>query len=278
MSGKGAVEVVASRPVTPRRICSARMVSKASSVPSRKETPSAPCVWMSMSPGSTYAPARSSRWASAGTSPRRHTPTMLEPRSSTAWPSTTPWGSTTRPPVRAVRVLGSFPSVTPSPSAMPLADSALTDDPGPSRPHLELVDTVELQLVCPVAGDVVAGRDLAQDRRDVAALVDGEGAARVEVAAARRVGGVGDLAGQSLQRRAVVRVGDGHGLHQRRGVGVLGAVEQGFGRRQFHDLADVHDRHAVADVLDDAQVVSHEQVGQVEAALQVEEQVEDLRL
>ena len=43
-------------------------------------------------------------------------------------------------------------------------------------------------------------------------------------------------------------------------------------------LADVHHRHAVADVLDHAQVVGHEQVGQPELLLQILEQVQDLGL
>ena len=43
-------------------------------------------------------------------------------------------------------------------------------------------------------------------------------------------------------------------------------------------LAEVHDRDPVADVLDDAHVVGDEQVGQAELALEVLQQVEDLRL
>ena len=48
--------------------------------------------------------------------------------------------------------------------------------------------------------------------------------------------------------------------------------------RQLDQLADVHHRHPVADVLDHAQVVGDEQVGQAELLLQVLQQVEDLRL
>ena len=47
---------------------------------------------------------------------------------------------------------------------------------------------------------------------------------------------------------------------------------------QLHDLAQVHDRHTVADVLDDPQVVRDEEVGQAELLLQVLQQVDDLRL
>ena len=49
-------------------------------------------------------------------------------------------------------------------------------------------------------------------------------------------------------------------------------------RRHLDDLAQVHDGHAVTDVLHDREVVGDEQVGQPELAPQVKEQVEDLRL
>ena len=47
---------------------------------------------------------------------------------------------------------------------------------------------------------------------------------------------------------------------------------------QLRDRAEVHHRHPVADVLDDAHVVRDEQVGQAQLALQAAEQVEDLCL
>src|SRR5205814_8491674 len=50
------------------------------------------------------------------------------------------------------------------------------------------------------------------------------------------------------------------------------------GRRDLHDLAQVHDRDPVRDVLDDGQVVGDEQVGQLELRLQVFQQVDDLGL
>ena len=47
---------------------------------------------------------------------------------------------------------------------------------------------------------------------------------------------------------------------------------------QLGDPAEVHHRHPVADVLDDAHVVGDEDVGQPELALELLEQVQDLRL
>ena len=60
--------------------------------------------------------------------------------------------------------------------------------------------------------------------------------------------------------------------------GCFGSLVQLFGRRQLDDAAEVHHRHAVADVLDHRQVVRDEQVGQPELGLQVLEQVEHLGL
>ena len=47
---------------------------------------------------------------------------------------------------------------------------------------------------------------------------------------------------------------------------------------QLGDPAEVHDRDPVADVLDDAHVVGDEDIGQAQLALELLEQVEDLRL
>ena len=49
-------------------------------------------------------------------------------------------------------------------------------------------------------------------------------------------------------------------------------------RRSLDDLAEIHDRDAVGDVLHHREVVGDEDVGEAEAALQVLQQVDDLRL
>jgi hypothetical protein len=59
---------------------------------------------------------------------------------------------------------------------------------------------------------------------------------------------------------------------------VARGTEEGRARCAFDDHAQVHHRHGVGDVLDHAQVVADEQVGDAEFALQVLQQVEDLRL
>src|SRR3546814_16539512 len=46
----------------------------------------------------------------------------------------------------------------------------------------------------------------------------------------------------------------------------------------FHQLAEVHHQHAVADMADDSQIVRNEQDREVIPALQVAQQIDDLRL
>ena len=66
--------------------------------------------------------------------------------------------------------------------------------------------------------------------------------------------------------------------HQGFGVRVPGGEVDLPRRPDLDDLAEVHDRHAVADIGNGGEVMGDEQVGQPEALLQIGEQVEDLRL
>ncbi len=147
---------------------------------------------------------------------------------------------------------------------------------GPSR-RLP-VDAAQRQLARAVAADEVVRRDLFLLRRLLAADRLRVVAARVEVAAGRRVGRVGDVALQHDAVGAQPRIGLGHRRQQRLGVRVPGRREQLLGGRHLHDPADVHHRDAVADVLDHRQVVRDEEVGEPQLVLQLEQQVEDLRL
>ena len=47
---------------------------------------------------------------------------------------------------------------------------------------------------------------------------------------------------------------------------------------ELDDLAEIHDRDAVADVLDDGEIMTDEQEGEAEIELQILQQVHDLRL
>ena len=78
--------------------------------------------------------------------------------------------------------------------------------------------------------------------------------------------------------RAPRRVGDGHGGQQLLRVGVLRVAEDRLARPDLDDLAEIHHRDPVADALDHRHVVRDEQVGEPELRLQVQHQVDDLRL
>ena len=55
-------------------------------------------------------------------------------------------------------------------------------------------------------------------------------------------------------------------------------IEQFIGRRHFDDAAQIHDDDAIAEMLDHAEIVADEQIGEVQILPQVHEQVENLRL
>ena len=86
------------------------------------------------------------------------------------------------------------------------------------------------------------------------------------------------VAGDEFDPPPIVRVGQGYGVEQGPGVGMAGRGEQVVRRCRLDDAAEVHHGHPVGDVLDDAEVVGDDEVGEVELALQPLEQVDDLRL
>ena len=65
---------------------------------------------------------------------------------------------------------------------------------------------------------------------------------------------------------------------QRLRVRMRGRVEHALGRRQLDEPAAVHHGDPIADLPDQAQVVRDEEVGQAEPLLQIEQQVDHLRL
>jgi len=122
-----------------------------------------------------------------------------------------------------------------------------------------------------VAGYLAVGFGLAELGFFGGALVGGEGAAGVEVAAGWWVGGVGGFAAEddSLASGFDAGVGYGDAGDEGVGVGVLGdAVEVGTGC-DFDDSSEVHDGDAVADVADYGEVVGDEEVGEAEFGLEV---------
>src|SRR5437764_2832333 len=97
-------------------------------------------------------------------------------------------------------------------------------------------------------------------------------------AAGRRTRGRWNVALQNDSLLSRLRVGHRHGRKQRLGVWHQRLTIEIVRRRQLHDLAQIHHRHAVGDVLDDRQVVRDEHVGEIVVALEVFEKIDYLRL
>ena len=126
----------------------------------------------------------------------------------------------------------------------------------------------------------MSGLDFLPVRFFLPADVRGERAARAKVAALGRVGGARQVALQD-DRLAIGlgdRIGDRHGREQGLAVGVQGTAVDVGARGQLDHLAQVHDRDAIGDMTDHAEVVADEEVGQAELVLQVLQQVDHLRL
>ena len=96
------------------------------------------------------------------------------------------------------------------------------------------------------------------------------------------MGGLAGLGTSPFKHDALLlplRVRHRNGRQQRHRVRMQWLLVQVAARREFGDLAEVHDRHAVADVLHDRQVVRDEQVGQIHPPSAGRlQQVDDLRL
>ena len=107
---------------------------------------------------------------------------------------------------------------------------------------------------------------------------DGVRAARVEGTARRRVERVREGEAEPRIGDAQTRLGRQHRGEQRPRVGMARIAEERCRFRQLDHLAEVHDGDAGRDVLHHGEVVADEDVGEAKLALQVQEQVEDLRL
>ena len=98
----------------------------------------------------------------------------------------------------------------------------------------------------------------------------------MEAAPGRGRGGAGQVAGED-DPLAPVAADRGDGGDERLGVRVAGRAVQLRRRGQLDEPPQIHHPDAPAAVLDDAEVVGDEEVGEVEPFLQVVEQVDDLR-
>ena len=62
------------------------------------------------------------------------------------------------------------------------------------------------------------------------------------------------------------------------GIGVLGILVDAIDRADLHDLAEVHDGNALAQIAHCIQIVRDQEVGHADIALQIGKQIEDLCL
>ena len=127
-----------------------------------------------------------------------------------------------------------------------------------------------------VAGGQVAGAH--QSGLLFSTAVQHEGAAGMEAAAPGRVDGTGDVSAEDQAGGFVCRVRGGDARQQGVSVGVAGVIEELRCWGQFHNLAQIHDGGAMADVLDHQEVVGHEDIGEIELGLQAFQQFENLGL
>lgn len=65
---------------------------------------------------------------------------------------------------------------------------------------------------------------------------------------------------------------------QRLSIGVIGRTKQVFRRCRFDDPTQIHDQYAIRDMLNDAQIMTDEQISQIELFSEIHEEVENLRL
>src|SRR6202521_280793 len=150
---------------------------------------------------------------------------------------------------------------------------------------------VQILILCGRAGDAAEGKL----RRSMTAhevvggdlflyrgLLSADGlrilAPGMEMTTRRGIGRVGYFALEDDPVGAKARIRFGDRRQEGFRIWMLRRREQFFGRRGLHDTADVHYRDPVADVLDDAQVVSDEEIGKPKSFLKLEEEVQDLCL
>src|SRR4051794_37704205 len=113
---------------------------------------------------------------------------------------------------------------------------------GSATPDTSKGERLGSGLLGQVAGNLIAGLELTQQRLLDAAAVHRERAAGVEPTAGRRVDRAGDLAGQDdpLARPLDLGIGYRHRREQRPGVRVERQAVQCVALADLDDLAEVH--------------------------------------
>src|SRR5712692_1873247 len=133
----------------------------------------------------------------------------------------------------------------------------LAPDTMTTRPSGDSMD-VPFLIRVEMAGDAALaihlppfGIYLAADRHDMRA-------ARMEMAARRRVDRRGHLALDTQHRHLDLRVRHRRGVAQHLGIGMQRLLEDVRDRPGLDDAAEIHHRHALAEIADDAEIVRDE--------------------
>lgn len=124
----------------------------------------------------------------------------------------------------------------------------------------------------------MAGVQLDQRRLSVFALRNRNWAASVETATFRGIDWCRRVAFETNPRAFGARGWNWNRSKQRLSIWVQRARENFVGRGFFHDLAKIHHRHSIRDILDDGQVVRDEQIREIEPLLKLAKQIQHLRL
>ena len=85
----------------------------------------------------------------------------------------------------------------------------------------------------------------------------------MEAAALGRIDRAGDIAFENNAFRFPIQIGDRDCRQEGFGIGVQGIGVNVFAVGEFNNLAQIHDRHSVADILDNAEIVRNKDIGQI---------------
>jgi hypothetical protein len=103
-------------------------------------------------------------------------------------------------------------------------------------------------------------------------------AAGVEAAAGGWIDRIGRIARDRSLLGTLVRIHRRHGGEQRLGVGMPRPAEDRFGRPDLGDLAEIHHHHPIRHEAHHVEIMGDEDEGEAELVLEVEQEIEHLRL
>ena len=111
-----------------------------------------------------------------------------------------------------------------------------------------------------VAGAVTTGPDFSQEGRFASTAFYGHWTARMKMTARRWVNRGRNFTPNSMEYR--LSIGEGHTGQECGCIGMKRAREEFRRWSGFHNAAEIHDGDTIGDVLNDAQIVADEQIGQ----------------